>query len=228
MNEKNIADTSVILDAVVQFTYTHKLDIEDVFFQTKLTLKDGFTYTKEPIMELPEALREGDPKLNYTAYYKFSSDNLIVKISPNMLSFAIAGFYPGWSNFKEQIVSKYNDLAMGRELNNISIRYIDFFEDVNIFEHTSLKVETPEAIVPQAFEEKKRHYFCEFASVHDTNVKLQIVNSMTIKTAIDTQQNGSLIDTDVHSQDIIDYQQTLDAIHSVAKDTYFGLLKDKI
>lgn len=226
MNQKNIADTSVILDAVVQFTYADKIDIEDVFFKTKLTLQDGFTYTKEPIMELPIAIREGDPKFNYTAYYKFSSDNLIVKISPNMLSFAINGFYPGWSNFKEQIVSRYEDLAMDRELNNISIRYVDFFEDVNIFDYTAVKVETPQAIAPQAFEEKKRHYFCEFASEHNTNVKLQIVNNMTLQTEIGTQQEGSLIDTDVHSQDVSDYKETLEAIHDVAKVTYFGLLKE--
>jgi len=228
MNNKNIADTSVILDAVVQFVYEDKIDIEDVFFQTKLTLKDEFTYTKEPIMELPVALRESDKKLQNVAYYKFSGDELVVKISPTILSFAINEFYPGWSKFKEQIVSRYKDLSMDRKIKNISIRYIDFFEDVNIFEHTSVIVETPKAIAPQDFEEKKRHYFCEFASSNNTNVKLQIVNNITIKTETQEEQIGSIIDTDVHSQNIFDYEKALEDIHDVAKVTYFGLLQENI
>lgn len=225
MNEKNTHTPSIILDAVVQFVFADKKEIEDVFVQVRMALGDDFTYTKEPVMEIPPAIRESDPQLRLKPYYRFTSKEMVVKVSPYMISFATIGTYPGWNEFKEKI-KKYDDVFSKREVANISTRYINFFENQNIFDFMSITVQTPENIVSKEFDEKRRHYFCEFGSKHGTTVKLQVVNNVDVQTQDLNETNGSIIDVDVHSGKAQNYEQTLDEVHHVAKEVFFGLLKN--
>ena len=176
MKDTNTPIPSIILDAVVQFVFADKKEIEDIFVQMRMALGDDFTYTKEPVMEIPPAIRESDPQLRLKPYYRFTSKEMVVKISPYMISFATIGAYPGWNEFKEKI-KKYDDVFATRKVENISTRYINFFEKRNIFDFMTITIQTPQSIVSKEFDEKRRHYFCEFGAKHDTTVKLQIVNN---------------------------------------------------
>jgi len=228
MNE-NQTDKSTILEAVVQFRFKNRLEIEDVFFTAKTVLHD-FSYKKEPILELPVAVRETDPKLKYAAYYKFISDTLTVNISPSMISFSINGFYPGWSQFRAMIVEKYaqlKEITSQWETDIISIRYIDFFQNINIFNNISISVENPNNVCGNFFQEKRKNYVAEFTCKNSTEVKLQIVNNVSIPTEIDTSEQGSIIDTDVYTMNISNNEDALDRVHEVAKTTFFNILKDE-
>ncbi|MEN4053802.1 TIGR04255 family protein [Sulfurimonas sp. NWX79] len=225
---KNTTDKTSILEAVVQFKFENKLEIEDVFFTVK-TVLENFSYTKEQVMELPLAIRESDPKLKYVPYYKFTSDTLTINVSPFMLSFSINGFYPGWDRFKKMITEnfvKFENLTSQWGKSTVSIRYIDFFQNTNIFNNISINVDNPHDLCDGFFKEERKNYVTEFSCKYNTKVRLQIVNNVTVKTEIDTQQNGSVIDTDVHILDALDYEEALEQVHEVAKETFFNILND--
>jgi len=228
MNDKNLIKETSILEAVVQFKFENRLQIEDVFFVAK-TVLDDFEYEKEQIMELPVAIRESDPAYKYAPYYRFIGDEITVRIAPAMLSFSIDGFYPGWSTFKEMIIEKYDQLdkiTSEWNINTVSIRYIDFFKDVNIFDNISIKVDNPSNICGEEFKEERKNYVAEFLCKHNTKVRLQIVNNVAVPTELGTEQKGSIIDTDVHSFEISNYANAMEKVHEVAKATFFNILDD--
>ncbi len=227
--KENITSKTSIIEAVVQFKFEEKIEIEDVFFTVKTAL-DGFTYKKEQIMELPPAIRESDPKLKYSPYYSFASDTLTINVSPYMFSFSINGFYPGWTKFKEMIIEnfiKFETLASRWGKSTVSIRYIDFFQNTNIFDNISINVDNPHNLCNSTFAEDRKNYVTEFRCKYDTKVRLQIVNNVSVNTEIDTKQNGSIIDTDVHTFDVLDYTKALEEVHEVAKATFFNIIDDE-
>ena len=63
-----------ILEVVTEFRFKNKLEIEEVFFIAKSVLdKKGYKYTKTALLEIPPAIREGDPSLKYATYYILST-----------------------------------------------------------------------------------------------------------------------------------------------------------
>jgi len=220
---------TTILESIVEFRYKNKIEIEEVFFIVRSILEEnGFTYEKQQIMDLPVAIRENDPKLKYAPNYSFKKDSNIVHISPYMISFNIKGFYSSWTNFLNFIISLFselNNLTSKWDLERTSMRYIDFFENTNIFDNINISINVPSNLcADNDIEEKSKNFISEFKCSEDISIRMQIVNNLEIK-SIESIKKGSIIDMDVFSINLEKpYKDTLEELHNITKNSFFNIL----
>ncbi len=218
---------STIIETITEFRFKNRLEIEDVFFIVKSKLDGkGYTYAKTPLLEIPPAIREGDTSLKYATYYIFQKDKYLVSISPQKISFSIKGFYNGWDDYFNFIVEVYESLELlieKWEFDTLSMRYIDFFKDTDIFENTYIKIEMPEILASKT--ENSKSYASEFKMSENTTIKLQVVNNLNLKIEKNKITNGSIIDIDVFLNEIVEeYKKSLNVLHDTTKELFFNLL----
>lgn len=218
-----------ILEVVTEFRFKNKLEIEEVFYIAKSVLdKKGYTYKKTPILEIPPAIREGDQSLKYATYYIFEKGKNLVHISPYKIAFSNKGFYSGWDDYLAFIVDIYeslNELISKWKFETVSMRYIDFFREVNIFENINIKIDLPESL-SNNIKENSKSYSSDFDTDENTKVKIQIANNIQLNNT-NNVETGSIIDIDVFLNLIKeDYKSSLNDIHSLTKKTFFDILND--
>lgn len=224
---------ATIIEAISEFRYKNKLDIEEVFFIVRTLLeKEGFIYQKQTVMEMPPAVREVNPTLKYTPHYSFVKGVYIVNISPFMISFNLRGFYQGWdyfSKFIEDIYNQLNALTDRWELERTSMRYIDFFENTDIFDKIKIEITTPSNLCGNAMFEKTKNYVVEYNCDVSTSTRIQITNNLKIVAQDKSLKNGSVIDIDIVSTNISDnFKDTISNLHDTAKNTFFSIISEEL
>lgn len=221
---------STIIETVTEFRFKNRLEIEEVFFIVKSELdKKEYKYSKTPLLEIPPAIREGDLNLKYATYYIFEKGRYLVNVSPQKISFSNKGFYTGWEDYFNFIVEIYESLAPlldKWEFDTLSMRYIDFFKEIDIFDNINIKIELPE-VLSSKIKEDSKSYATDFKMDENITVKLQIGNNLSLK-AEDKVENGSIIDIDVFLNKIINnYKESLNVLHNTTKSTFFNILNTK-
>lgn len=181
------------------------------------------------MLEIPSAIREGDSNLKYATYYVFQKGKYLVNVSPQKISFSIKGFYNGWADYFGFIVEIYESLTElfeKWEFDTLSMRYIDFFKDIDIFKNTSIKIEMPEIIASKT--EKSKSYLTEVNIDANVIMKIQMINNINLKLEENQITNGSIIDTDIFlNKKEEDYKKSLNMLHDKTKEIFFSLLSSK-
>lgn len=224
---------AVIIEAILEFRYKNKLDIEEVFFIVRTLLEqDGYIYQKQTVMEMPAAVREVNPAFKYTPHYSFVKGVNVVNISPFMISFNLKGFYQGWdyfSRFIQGIYTKLNTLTNNWELERTSMRYIDFFDNTDIFEKIRIEISTPNNLCGNTMFEKTKNYVVEYNCDISTSTRIQIANNLKIFAQDNSSKNGSIIDIDIVSTNISDdFKDTISNLHDTAKNTFFSIISEEL
>lgn len=233
MSLPNKLEKVTLVEVVAEFRYKNSKNIEDLFFDIFSKLKpDGYEHSKLPIMELPPVVRDNDPNFTYQAYYTIQKGKYHVNIGPRVLSFNIKGYYPGWSEYKGFILSnieKFSSVLDTWELERTSMRYIDFFEKVDIFDQLNIVLTFPDGLCESDQQNGAKVLLNEIYCNENVMVRMQIANNSEVAQEGDAENRvGSIFDLDAYSIDLkSSVDSTLEELHDKNKVMFFRLLKDE-
>jgi uncharacterized protein (TIGR04255 family) len=182
---------------------------------------------KMPILNLPEQIRLGDPKLIYQPWYLMRGEDFSLAVSPSQLGLHKSGEYPGWSTVSERLnrmVQTLFKLGIVGEVKRFSLRYINFF-NFDIFDKVKLIV----GINGKSITNNETLVRTIFPGMRYKSL-LRIANNSIVRIEKKTKQ-GSIIDIDTSLEMQLDgfFQDSASIIeegHSEEKKVFFGLLKD--
>lgn len=112
--------------------------------------KDYKNFNQFPIQQIPMEIQKRDINLFFAPHYEFYDENkhLKILIGPRVI---IVSFlknslnnYPGWSEYIENetfnIFENIFKIDFIKSIERFGIRYVDFFENLNIFENIQYKI----------------------------------------------------------------------------------------
>lgn len=180
-----------------------------------------------PILQLPAKMREVDPNLRYQACYRFNSDGHYLLLGPRMVALATTP-YRDWDSAAPSLntlFSKLEKVGLFRRVERTGLRYINFFDSVNIFEHVTLALEiSGKSLATQNITLRTEHDEGEFLIIR------QLINRAS--TEGEKARNGSVFDIDVICQKFVptgslteSLLKVLTASNAVADDIFFSMLK---
>lgn len=217
-----------ILESVVEIRFTTKLPSEAIFglVYNKLIV-DFPNYEKLPILQLPEAIRNQDKNLEFAPHYKFVNENFQVNIGAKAISIVHPKPYRGWeSYFKviEKIMRDFEELDFINNITRVGVRYIDFFDQTNIFENLQFKIEN------FPFEINQSSFTTTFA-FDKFRTNLQVFNATQIEIK-GIQYSGSVFDSDTYDEIDISFSKNnvlkrISEAHEVEKKVFFNLVTDE-
>lgn len=220
-------DVCPIIESVVEIRFssnTHKSAIFGIFYNA---IKDDFPIVENlPILQFPENIREFDPNLKFKPHYRISNSEYYIQIGPDVISISPKLGYPGWANYSKSIqllFSKLFELNIITTVHRLGLRYINFFENVNILNNITLQLES-------SFSFNKAAIKLEIPKDSYTN-DVSITNHATHRSHIGNL-SGSIIDIDSYKNDLgVDFIKTymteIEDIHTSEKTVFFTLLKSE-
>lgn len=218
-----------IVEAIVELRFQSQIPPEAIFGIIYNIFISKFTkLEKLPILQIPEAIRRQDPQLAYQPHYKFISDTFTFQVGAKVLSLSNPGTYVGWDKLSSQLIETFKEiqkLNFIKQVERLGIRYINFFENLNIYNNITLSVEMngvpldSEQLLTRA--ELKRGNFLGV---------LQIASNTNLAQINKPPKKGSVIDIDISQQIKDDFFKGMDDLlkegHEEEKKLFYGLLKD--
>ncbi len=182
-----------------------------------------------PILQLPEALRLSDPNLIFQPYYRLSTENFAFQFGAKVISLNNSGTYVGWDVYYAKLVETITTVVKSGVIKNVlrfGIRYINFFENIDIYKNITLEVKMNNAPLESTqLLTRAELNIGKFSGV------LQVASKADIITGVGkTAKKGSVIDIDIgynKSDNIanIDFPPLFRESHEEEKKLFFGLLK---
>ncbi len=181
-----------------------------------------------PILQIPAEIRKQDPNLKYKPTHKFMLGAYTVQIGGDVILLSSPIDYPGWDIYKsvlKELLEKLKSINLIQQIDYISLRYLSFFKDCNIFDHIKMNI---------SFNQRKINYLgsalkTEIQDESYINV-LQIVNNIHLKN-YKTDSDGSLIDiVCVVPKDSLQIEKIgtiIDTAHSKEKNLFFSLVDEE-
>jgi len=132
-----------IIDAVAEVRFTSSLPSEAILGIVYEKVKDKFGKPVTlPILQLPSALREKDPNLKYQACYRFTKPGNVLLVGPYNIALS-TNPYTDWdaaTPMLSDLLSQFDQINLFQSVQRIGLRYVNFFEKLNIFEHLTLSL----------------------------------------------------------------------------------------
>ncbi len=222
-------DPCPITEVVVEIRFESELPEDAIFGVIYNRFKDRYQSTKKlPILQIPEAIRSQDPNLKFSPHYRIQDDNFLIQIGPKVFSLVNLKEYCGWECLSQRIYETFAMLADLKIMNNIirfGLRYINMFDELNIYDKSNLKVFLNEksfgdTTINLTMRIPAGDYFNQFKVVNHAQVIID--NNI---------HNGSIIDIDTalspFSGDFFGNIHTIvENAHTHEKQLFFSLLKD--
>lgn len=215
-----------IWEAVVEIRFDSDIEPDAIFGILYQKVKNEYPKVEKlPILQIPEAIRLKDQDLLKQPYYKLSCDNLSIRIGPQVFSVLCTKEYIGWEKFSEVLEKNFNaidDLKIVKEVKRFGVRYINFFEKMNIFDNIAVQIT-----------KHGKPFICDGQHIKvTTNVggfinKMQIANKARL---VGRKNTGSVIDIDVSLKEPLNFFENkakiIENCHRVEKESFFELLKE--
>ncbi len=216
-----------IRDSIVEIRFDLNSPFEVVIAKFhELFTGSGLTYNSPAFPEPnPNAL----DFVNFDALYPvFSNDQISIKITSTSIAFNCSKNYLGWKEYGKilrKTISDISDLGIIDRFYRLGIRYINNFEDTNIYD-----------IIKEDMRIKVGNYKTESTSfvtkIKDENfgINLRVDNGVKDDK---TGKTLSKIDVDVYinaGQGKIETKELielLDSVHSKEKEVFFSILNDE-
>jgi len=217
-----------IAEAVFEIRFDSEMPGDAIFGTFYKEFKDEFTeFLKLPILQLPEAIRSRDQNLIYDPHYKLKKDNFLIQIGPKVFSLVNLKEYSGWNTFSQKIldtVGKINKTGAVNKITRVGLRYINVFENLDIYDKSNLKLMLRE----KPFEASKFDLTTE-VQTNKCVSRVKIANNATIGVE-EAVTKGSVIDIDVvykNNNDNIfeNLRNVLEISHTDEKILFFSLLE---
>ncbi len=217
-----------IVSVVLEIKFIPKENIipEAVFGIIYNSIKDKYkNYRPLPILNIPEYIRKNDLSLKFNPHYQLQNDNIILQLGPNVILIT-SEKYISWDLFFKEICSFFNELKNINILSSvirIGLRYINFFENQNIFDNIHLDVN---------FASKKLNSKIVFRTDIENDNYLNIVQ--IADNIILNNKKGSIIDIDTNTNNELTeniffekYIEIIQEFHLSEKKIFFELLKEE-
>ena len=179
---------------------------------------------KLPITQIPSIIQENDKNLMYQPYYKLTKKNNYLFIGPKVVTLSNVNEYAGWEKFLlefNKVIHVMKDINFIHNITQVSLRYISFFENTDIFEKIKLKVNYEE----KEFRSTNTFFRIEINKDEIISI-LQLSNSANF-----INKHGSLFDIDnIKKPNNKNFDAITDFInnsHTREKKIFFGLLKEE-
>jgi uncharacterized protein (TIGR04255 family) len=221
-----------IIESVVEIRFESDFPPEVIIGMLYKSFVPKFTKVdKLPILQLPEALRLTDPNLMFQPYYRLTTENFAFQFGAKVITLNTSGTYVGWDIYYAKLVETITEVVKSGIIKNIlryGIRYINFFETIDIYKNITLEVKMNDA----ALDSTQLLTRAELSRGKFMGV-LQVASNadiILIPGRGKTAKKGSIIDIDIgynKSENIanIDFPPLLRESHEEEKKLFFGLLK---
>lgn len=188
---------------------------------------DNLRMERLPILNLPEELRRADPNLRDKPYYKINCGKYYILMGLYGLSFGVNPPYAGWEDFKRFSIKVFDLLKdnLVKGVSAISLKYLDFFKDINILEKANCSFSlngTPITAIPTIF--RTELPIDRFMKV------IQITNGVHLRNpALRIDNDGSLIEIILFTKNVSkeNFNQAIEDAHYHQKNSFFELLTDE-
>lgn len=219
-----------LLDVSAEVRFSSKLPSDAIVGLVYAEIKERFGSPESlPILQVPAALRDADPQLKYQACYKFTAKGHSLSIGPRNVILSTMP-YDEWASAAPTLTEVLNVMAKVKLFDiveRIGLRFVNFFEGVNVLEHSTLTLKVGERSIAgdnvTLRDERRDGPF---------TLITQLINSATI--AKPPHKNGSIFDIDVIRDNLGMEGQvaTPDVLgkmfleaNSIADELFFGMLK---
>lgn len=178
---------------------------------------------KLPILDLPAVLRDTDPGLLFSPYYRFTVGEFQLQFGPRSFAVVNPKEYAGWTNYSTLIRDSFDFLEREGILQNpsrLGLRYISFFEGKDIL--SSLKVGldlSGNSMIPASNIIRSEFNYQNFRCI------VQLGNN----TLLNNEISGSTIDLDIIKEEKMSLKELasiIDSAHELEKQIFFSLLKE--
>lgn len=160
----------------------------------------------------------------------FAKEHIRFVMQGNNISFNCnMGHYVGWSTYINEIknvVTTVQQCGITNDFSRVQIRYISEYVDIDILDHINGTINIGNSDNPFRSQEIKLNKM-------DGNMKIfvSIANKEKRKNIQGEERVSSLFDVNIYenleTSDVKKLIELLNKIHSVEKETFFGLLKDE-
>lgn len=221
-----------IIEAIIQINCTFAVDQDVVvgLIYSLLKGKDGnheLTVERLPILNLPEDIRRSDPNLKDKPWFKINYGEYFILIGLFGVAFGVNPPYDQWASFKAFSIQVFSDLKGNviKGVSAVTLKYLDFFSNVNIFEKINCKL----SLVGKQITAIPTIFRTEI--IEDKFVKIfQITNGAHLhNSALKIDDDGSLIEISLFTKNVSldNFNQVIDSAHSYQKKSFFELLSDE-
>jgi uncharacterized protein (TIGR04255 family) len=221
-----------ILEAIAEIRFEPEEPDDAIFGIIYNQFKKSFPeIEKLPILQIPDQFRSKDPNLIYKPHYKLIKENYIVQVGPRIFSLVNVKEYSGWDKFSQEIREVFellSKLQIIKEIKRFGLRYVNLFENFNIYEKSNLKL----VLKDDPLIENPINLTTRIASNEFVN-QLVIVNHANV--AVEkVSYVGSLIDIDTNLEPFpesakTNFDEFIDIVkraHEEEKKLFFSLLED--
>jgi len=228
-----------IIDAVFDIWFESKMPSEALLGIIVENIESYKEIRSLPLLQLPKDIRLMDPNLKHQALYEILSiDEKPYKIvlGHNSLGIALNGEYQGWdeSFFPEikELYGKIFEKGLIEKITRCGLRYVDFFQDENIYEtgKVSVVINTNDVTDPT------QKILLRIEKDIDSNIAMAVVidnKAIVKKSPENAEQDGSIIDiaSFVKNEEFINeknFFETVNKLHTINKNYFKEVANDEL
>ncbi|PCJ19185.1 MAG: hypothetical protein COB02_09060 [Candidatus Cloacimonadota bacterium] len=96
-----------------------------------------------PVLQIPLQVRTSDPNLLYAPHYRMVCKNFVIQFGPRVFGLTNVKPYVKWDAFLIEIENCYKkmvDLGIIANIERTAVKYVNFFNGLNILEKLTLKI----------------------------------------------------------------------------------------
>ena len=218
-----------LIEAVAEVRFTSSVPAETIVGLVYGEVRKDYGAPQSlPILQVPSQLRDADAQLRYQSCYRFEGKGHDILLGPRNLALSTHP-YVDWSSAEptlKDLLDKLHNLNLFDVIERIGLRYVNLFENLNILEHTTLKIEFSGA--PICNELVNLHF-----ERQETEIKI-VTKIANVATVVGPPvKNGSVLDIDVICENLkiagsetpTQILQLFRQANKHADDTFFRMLK---
>jgi uncharacterized protein (TIGR04255 family) len=220
-----------IIDSVVELRFESEFPTDAIFGVIFAAVKNDYgKFQKLPVSDVPEVIRNQDLNLKYAPYFQAGDSNFVLRIGPRVIALSNIEEYVGWEKFflkLKDILEKLRSTGAVNKFLRLGIRYIDFFEKMDVFENVNLAISEIE--IDNKPLAAKQKIFRAVVKNDKFLTNIQLINNTSISIKKNTK-NGSLIDSDTFFESSAGFgfagiYDLINECHVKEHEIFFSLLK---
>jgi uncharacterized protein (TIGR04255 family) len=226
-----------IVEVICEIRFEPNVDSDAVFGMILREVRDRYpTVEKLPILQIPEDIRNKAPNLIYQPHYRLSAtSDFAIQIGPRVVSILNKNRYPGWELFYSEIqyvIQSLQKLDIITILKRVGLRYVNFFEEMDIFSKLELKISFSSENNPNHIMNQRRqtHLNTQVDLADNFIGNVNIANNGTLQSGVSQEiKTGSLLDIDIflesNALEFTMLETHINSAHSLEKNVFFNVLK---
>jgi len=194
-------------------------------------------FEKFPAADIPAPIRQVNPAMRFQALFRFQWNDYFFLVGDEVFGVACRlPPYPGWSNFKPNIISALNVLIESnfiKSINRVGLRYIDLIEGNG--KSLEEQIKNIDFSISVGQNHVEREPFTLRMEIHENGLAraIQVAGPAIANSADGSTRSGIIIDIDNGMEltnisaphCLVNLSEWLERIHADSKTLFFGCLK---